>query len=242
MKKVLLYSGGMDSWLIDKLWKPDVKLYVDMNTRYSKEEISRLPADVQIEKLDLSRWEREDEIIPLRNLYLVAVASNYGDTICIGATAGDRVLDKSYGFAQKASDLLSFLYQKQHWTEERKISVVLPFKNKSKKEMLNSYLESGGDFFLAWNNSFSCYSPKNHHPCFCCKPCYRKAVAFYENAKSHGINPSSFLSDDSCRSLIFYLEKNIIQDAMSGKTGRGEKEERDIIDFYNYLKEREKTW
>lgn len=27
-KKVLLYSGGMDSWLIDKIWKPDVKLYV----------------------------------------------------------------------------------------------------------------------------------------------------------------------------------------------------------------------
>lgn len=25
-KKVLLYSGGMDSWLIDKIWKPDVKL------------------------------------------------------------------------------------------------------------------------------------------------------------------------------------------------------------------------
>lgn len=23
-KKVLLYSGGMDSWLIDKIWKPDV--------------------------------------------------------------------------------------------------------------------------------------------------------------------------------------------------------------------------
>ena len=35
-KKVLLYSGGMDSWLIDKLWKPDIRLYVDMNTRYSK--------------------------------------------------------------------------------------------------------------------------------------------------------------------------------------------------------------
>ena len=35
-KKVLLYSGGMDSWLIDKLWKPDIRLYVDMNTRYSR--------------------------------------------------------------------------------------------------------------------------------------------------------------------------------------------------------------
>ena len=69
MKKVLLYSGGMDSWLISRLWKPDVKLYIDMNTRYSKEEIKRLPKDVVIEKLDLSKWERNDKIIPLRNLY-----------------------------------------------------------------------------------------------------------------------------------------------------------------------------
>ena len=45
-KKVMLYSGGMDSWLISRIWKPDVKLYVDMNTKYSKQEIARLPKDV----------------------------------------------------------------------------------------------------------------------------------------------------------------------------------------------------
>ena len=86
-KKVLLYSGGMDSWLIDKIWKPDVKLYVDMGTKYSQEEIKRLPADVVVEKLDLSKWEREDKIIPLRNMYLIGIATNYGNEICLGATA-----------------------------------------------------------------------------------------------------------------------------------------------------------
>lgn len=91
-KKVLLYSGGMDSWLIDKIWKPDVKLYVDMGTKYSQEEIKRLPADVVVEKLDLSKWEREDKIIPLRNMYLIGIATNYGNEICLGATAGDRCL------------------------------------------------------------------------------------------------------------------------------------------------------
>jgi len=43
MKKVLLYSGGMDSWLIDKLWKPNVKLYIDTGGSYSKDEIAKLP-------------------------------------------------------------------------------------------------------------------------------------------------------------------------------------------------------
>ena len=32
--KVLLYSGGMDSWLIDKLWKPDVKIFFDTGVDY----------------------------------------------------------------------------------------------------------------------------------------------------------------------------------------------------------------
>ena len=110
-KKVLLYSGGMDSWLIDKLWKPDIRLYVDMNTRYSKEEMKRLPDDTIIERLDLSKWEREDKIIPLRNMYLIGIATNYGDEICLGATAGDRVLDKSPVFAELYEDLLGYLYQ-----------------------------------------------------------------------------------------------------------------------------------
>ena len=70
MNKILLYSGGMDSWLMNKLWKPDVKLYINLNGRYNKQEIAHLPKDVIIENLDLSKWERKDRILPLRNLYL----------------------------------------------------------------------------------------------------------------------------------------------------------------------------
>ena len=44
MKKVLLYSGGMDSWLIDKIWQPDKKIYINMHTRYSEQEIKKIKA------------------------------------------------------------------------------------------------------------------------------------------------------------------------------------------------------
>ena len=110
MKKVLLYSGGVDSYMINQIWKPDVKLYVDMNTRYSKQEIARLPKDVIVTKLDLSEFERSDAVIPARNLYLLTIATNYGDEICLGATADDRQADKTIEFAEKASDILSFLH------------------------------------------------------------------------------------------------------------------------------------
>ena len=38
MKKILLYSGGVDSWLINQIWKPDIKLYVNLGTSDSEEE------------------------------------------------------------------------------------------------------------------------------------------------------------------------------------------------------------
>ena len=116
MKKVLLYSGGMDSWLISHIWKPDMKVYVNMHTRYSEEEIKRikeLNEDVTIIDFPLGQWEREDAIIPLRNLYLVMAICNLTGSedvdICLGATAGDRVLDKSPEFAEKATELLNQL-------------------------------------------------------------------------------------------------------------------------------------
>ena len=52
-KKVLLYSGGMDSFIIDKLWKPDLKLYVDLKGIYNRTEIEHLPEDVEIAEFEL---------------------------------------------------------------------------------------------------------------------------------------------------------------------------------------------
>lgn len=105
--KVLLYSGGMDSWLIDKIWKPDLRLFVDMGTASAREERKRLPADVKVvEFQSLGQFERpQDFILPLRNLYLFMIASNYGEEICLGATSTDVNLDKTQEFADKATDL-----------------------------------------------------------------------------------------------------------------------------------------
>ena len=218
MKKVLLYSGGMDSWLISKIWKPDVKLYVDMKTRYSQQEIRRLPNDVIITDLDLSKWEREDAIIPLRNLYLIAIATYYGDEICLGATMGDRVLDKSPHFAWMYEKLLTFLYQKQHWTEERKIEVNLSFKQYSKTQLLTKYLEEGGDIQEAFYSSFSCYNPIEGKECWSCKPCFRKFIAF-------ALNGFQFPEDIKAKALI-YIQTEILPQIEKGNYGRkGEEEE-----------------
>lgn len=228
MKKVLLYSGGMDSWLISKIWKPDMKVYINMHTRYSEEEIKKIKdngEDVTIIDFPLGQWERPDAIIPLRNLYLVMAICNITGSedvdICLGATAGDRVLDKSPEFALKANDLLNYLYQPQHWIPEgKKVNVNIDFKGFTKTELIGEFIKAGGDINEAFTRSFSCYDPIDGHECWACKPCFRKFTSF-------ALNGMEFPEEVSNKALG-YIEKEILPLIDAGNYGRAE-EEKEIV-------------
>ena len=237
MQKILLYSGGMDSYLIDKLWKPDRRIYVDMHTRYSQQEIDCIKKrrnDVEFIDFPLGQWEREDKIIPLRNLYLPMVICNItGDEdvdICLGATNSDRVLDKSQEYVEKATDLLNYLYQPQWWIPNgKKVRVNIDYKKYTKEDLLKMYMEQGGDLDKAYNESFSCYEPDEEgNVCHRCKPCFRKFVAF----ASVGYE----FPEEVLRKTIPYIGKDIIPQIESGKYGRPT-EEPYIVDIYNKFKE-----
>lgn len=237
MQKILLYSGGMDSYLIDKLWKPDRRIYVDMHTRYSQQEIDCIKKrrnDVEFIDFPLGQWEREDKIIPLRNLYLPMVICNItGDEdvdICLGATNSDRVLDKSQEYVEKATDLLNYLYQPQWWIPNgKKVRVNIDYKKYTKEDLLKMYMEQGGDLDKAYNESFSCYEPDEEgNVCHRCKPCFRKFVAF----ASVGYE----FPEEVLRKTIPYIGKDVIPQIESGKYGRPT-EEPYIVDIYNKFKE-----
>ena len=180
MKKVLLYSGGMDSWLIDKIWKPDVKLFVDVGTESSKEERKRLPDDVVVKELDISEFEDKDKnyLLPLRNLFFVELASYYGDVICLGATGTSTHYDKNETFANMTSELVNYLYSEAY---DKKIEIVMPFKGMQKKDILKLYLEQSGDINEAWESTFSCYNPIDGKMCGECSSCKKRIEAFEAN-------------------------------------------------------------
>lgn len=176
MRKVLLYSGGMDSWLIDKLWKPDVKLYIALGTENSKEELKRLPKDVVVKQFDLHEYEDKTRnfILPLRNLFLVELASYYGDEICLGSTADDIHLDNCPKFIEHAEQVLNYL-----WAETgRQCSVVMPYAHLTKAQLLQEYINKGGDIEYAYRETFSCYTPNNGKECGKCSSCIQKRNAF----------------------------------------------------------------
>ena len=233
-KKVLLYSGGMDSWLIDKLWKPDIKLFINLHSKYSDVELARLSkSDSNFEVVDfpLGRWERNDAIIPLRNLYLVMVACNFTNSdsvdICLGATHGDRSLDQSLNFASSASDLLSYLYSPQHWIPEGKtVNVVMPYKEYTKTELLSEYLSNGGDIDYAFESSFSCYNPVDNEPCWNCKPCQRKFISFLLNGYSFS---------ETIKNRMLPQIESLVDQINNGDYNRG-KENKEILQTVDILR------
>ena len=181
MKKVLLYSGGMDSWLIDKLWKPDVKLFIDVGTPSSKEERKRLPPDVIVRELDLSDFELPEAnyLLPLRNLFFVELASYYGDEICLGATGTSTHYDKTDKFCDLSAELINYLFSEIY--PDKKVHIVMPYRGKHKEEILKEYLDQGGDIKYAWDNTFSCYNPKDGKMCGECSSCRKRIEAFRKN-------------------------------------------------------------
>ena len=125
-KSVLLYSGGMDSLMINALLKPDILLNVNMNSTYDARErktfpdlVSEFEELIYLDKeLDLGIYERDDAIVPNRNAHLVLLASHYGETIWLGSVGGDRSFDKDQAFYGHMETLLNHMWQEQHWTEE----------------------------------------------------------------------------------------------------------------------------
>lgn len=246
LTKILLFSGGSDSVLISHLYEPDYLVYINMHTRYSDEEINKIKTssfgyDPRLKIIDfpfLGKYERPDAIIPLRNLYLPMIICNefpveeYGDLdICLGATAGDRVLDKSPEFAEEATKLLNYLYSPQHWIPEgRKIRINIDYKKYTKTEMLKLYKDKGGDIDELMNQSFSCYDPikeedGTEHECWCkngiCKPCFRKYIAY----KLNGAHFSSDIDVSVCEAI----KAEILPQIKAETYGRAE-EEKEILE------------
>lgn len=228
---VLLYSGGLDSYCAAHIAEPDVLLTVDTGTAYGQVELDRMTlpnigATHRHVVLDnLSQWERADLILPGRNAHLALAAAQYGDTIYLGATAGDRVTDKDVLFAHHMTTLLAHLYQPQWWIKSgARKRVELPVKDYSKGELVAKYLELGGDPDRLVTDTFSCYYPRNGGACGECKPCVRRYIALLVN----GITP-----DVDCAPALHQL-LTLIRD---GQWDRGDAERDDVIAAYKQLKE-----
>ncbi len=202
MKKVLLYSGGMDSWLIRQLWKPDICIYVDIHGSYSEVEKQNLPSDVIIVDMPfLGTQELPNAFVPLRNLYFLMIASHFGDEICLGATAGDwGNRDKTPAFLDETEHLLNTLWGDKK--VNRNITVCKDFIYTPKTELLKRYLEQDNNIAKVRHSTFSCYTPIHGKECMNCYPCFRKFAILYSFGYKY--------TEEEELQMWEYIKKNII--------------------------------
>ena len=180
MTKVQLYSGGMDSYIISKLWKPDVLLYIDYCDSQNEMEKRYLPEKTVVKRIDLGEYIEDDGIhtIPLRNLVFAAIAVNYGDEILIGGLKSDLHFDKKPEFAQAATDLFNSVLTRER--NARSVKVTVPYSGYTKTDLVRKFFENGGTVEELDRNSWSCHEPNGTEPCGRCQACKARKKAIEE--------------------------------------------------------------
>ncbi len=188
-KKVVLFSGGLDSYCLAHIVKPDVLLMFDLGTDDNVKELDnlsnmpfKLMDKVTIEPLNLEAFELPNKIIPHRNTILALLASKYGNRIYMGATKGDTTKDKDYVWVSQVEGILNYFTLDTHktWQKVYPYHINLPFKGLSKAQILKLFIEENGNVSELLKHSRSCYS-RNFKECGVCRSCLRKAVAFELN-------------------------------------------------------------
>jgi len=176
---ILLFSGGIDSFVAWHYLNKPKTVYFNLRSRYSEKELQVIksinPEIIIDESLNLNDREiGEKAYIPFRNLLLAAQAVKYSDTVVIAGVKDDVVSDKNELIFQETSDILSKL-------EGREILVMSPFWRMTKEQVVKWFLSNGGTEQEILS-TVSCYDPDpNVTYCGNCPSCFRKWNALRSN-------------------------------------------------------------
>ena len=185
MQKVLLSSGGMDSWLLahEPELQGAVHVFVNIGQKYlAKERTSaKLVANscgaefIEVITNQIAKYEHESGIIPLRNAEMLLCAAQHGEQIYFGVIADEINSDKSPEFVEAIQATMNISHRAQYWTHGKNYEILTPFRHFTKSDLVRRYLFTGGslDKLLL---SVSCYDAGSHH-CGRCASCFKRWVA-----------------------------------------------------------------
>lgn len=180
MTNVLLYSGGLDSYVAHYLLtqgpnaEPWELVYIDLGGRYSAKEKATLVLPHDTLYLPLGGLEQEDAFLPQRNPMLLAFAQAAydADRVALCAVRGEYSRDKHPEFFRRMSSLLSY-------TAGKPVRAFSPLARMTKTQAVAAYVATGGDVEELLR-TVSCYDPTSRS-CGKCMSCYRRWVALANN-------------------------------------------------------------
>lgn len=207
--RVLCYSGGLDSYCLRLINEYDKFVFFDLGTEEVEYEKLIIQDHVPEEKLevvgltDLAGFEMDNKTIPLRNIIMAFLASNYGNVIHMGGTFGDRfnVRDGDEIAADMASALLNhfngFGYDVDTMPQDHsRYRVEFPVCHLTKGEILERAVQESvlgvGDII---RDSKSCHYGDEKMGCGECEDCLRNATAISYVIQEHEMVHSLFESE-----------------------------------------------
>ena len=188
MSKVILNSGGMDSFFV-AIENPGAKhVFVDIGQAYLEKELlsaSRIADHVgtdliAVQGAQITRFEHQPSgIIPLRNAELILCAGQFGDDILLGILANEVNSDKSQEFLRAMECVMTISCRPQYWSDGRNFRIHTPLGTRSKTELVRDLWQTHGPDSAHWKamlQTVSCYDGGSQH-CGACPSCFKRWVA-----------------------------------------------------------------
>ena len=192
---VALYSGGVDSYCMSYLTKPDTLLCVNMGGRYGDVEAANLHTPPELEhsvvllecKAIGGFEDPTTSIIPGRNAFLALFGAQFGSTLLLASVYEEAHVggaDKDEGFAWALGQLFDHMFAPQRWLPDgRQVRLRLPVHQLTKTQLVGRTLLAGHSRHDFAERTFSCYEPVPDWPsgykaCGQCGACARRWAAF----------------------------------------------------------------
>lgn len=195
---VLLYSTGLDSELYRLLLKPDILLFFKSGARYESFEYAQLKhfIDSGIIKQDInttlrvddtlnfSTIERDNSIVPMRNIFYLLRAFEYDNEIALGITLYDLHYDKQ---PDVLGALISFIQTYYYFRdtpdtwENVRPHIHAPYRHLTKGQLLKKVITDTSVDVEYIKTLRTCYSGSSEKGCGKCKSCVQKAIALAVN-------------------------------------------------------------
>ena len=199
-KKVLLSSGGMDSFLLAHELELEgaLHLFVNVGQEYGRKEwaAAQFAADCAgaeiktIQVSDMAQFEhKQTGIIPFRNAELILCAAQFGEDIYLGVIADEVNSDKSPEFLAAMKTVLDISHRAQYWTEGREFQLKTPFRGYTKTELVKRYVAAGYPLPNLFK-TVSCYDGGDVH-CGRCSSCFKRWVALTVGLGQDAADPAT---------------------------------------------------
>jgi len=189
-KKIVLFSGGVDSYCLSHAVDADLLVYFPLGLPENERELEtlhsfrKLPAPLKVDdRFMLADQKLPNETLPMRNIFLIMGAMYYGPEVYLAATSSSTNRDKNPTFGGKLTDLLQYVLNDPTRNPEgilpQDIAIKMPFKTKTKSKFVAEHIAAFGRTTELLNTR-SCYAGGDKE-CGVCQSCIRKFMAFINN-------------------------------------------------------------